>query len=265
MHKRTNKLRQKLPSGSLRRRITGRISEGDLLTRLDKEVVSRARNKYLHKQYEGETAYILTCGPSIDEVWGDNLQQFLKDKLVIAVKQTHDLAPEIVDFHLYNEVRHREYDYPAETIRVSVSEFMPEFPSHLHYPIRNYEWDEAIFVTDEYEKWRLSNSYERPWGIGIMFEIGLFLPVHLGCDRMLIMGFDMNKEGKYHFYDENKDQDSDAYGVDEEEFYYAQRTIPAFMKWIDNQSIMVRNYSPLTALEIPQVNDLDEWKNLLAE
>ncbi|TKX79401.1 hypothetical protein EXE53_16020 [Halorubrum sp. SD626R] len=238
------------------------MAKDDLLTRFDKEVVSRARNNYLHEKYEGETAYILTCGPSIDEVWNEELREFLKDKLVLAVKQTHDLAPEIVDFHLYNEVRHRAYDYPSETIRVSVSEFMPEFPSHIHYPIQTYEWDETVFVTDEYEPWRLDNSYERPWGIGIMFEIGLFLPVHFGCDKILIMGFDMNKEGKYHFYDESKDEDSDSYGVDEEEFYYAQRTIPALMEWINKNEVTVRNYSPKTALDIPQVDRLSEWKDI---
>jgi hypothetical protein len=260
MHEKTSELRRNLPEDAFRRRFTEYVAEDDLLTRWDDEVLSRARNDYLAGQYEGETAYVLTCGPSMDEIWDEDLRDFLEDELVLAVKQTHDLAPEIVDYHLYNEIRHREYDYPAETIRVSVSNFMPDYPSHVHYPIRAYEWDEALFVTDEYDRWRLDESYERPWGIGIMFEIGLYLPIHFGCDRMLVMGFDMNKDGKYHFYDDSDDQDSEAYDVDEDEFYYAQRTIPAFMEWVREQGVTVRNYSPRTALDIPRVEGIEEWR-----
>lgn len=265
MHEKTSDVQDGLPSNALRRLVTRHFTGDNLLTRWDTEVLSRSRNDYLEGKYEGETAYVLTCGPSMDEVWDDDLREFLEDELVLAVKQTHDLAPEVVDYHLYNEVRHRPYDYEAETIRISVSNFMPDFPSHVHYPIRNYEWDDALFVTDEYDEWRLDESYERPWGIGIMFEIGLFLPVHFGCDRMLIMGFDMNKEGKYHFYDDSEDEDSEAYGVDEEEFYYAQRTIPAFMKWAESEGVTVRNYSPLTALDIPQVDGIEEWTDFINE
>lgn len=260
MHPRTSEVRRHLPDGGIvRRKITRYLADDDLLTRWDREAISRPRNQFLRNQYEGESAYVLTCGPSLEIVWTEELREFLDDKLVLAVKQAHDLAPEIVDYHLYNEVRHREYDYRGETIRISVSNFMPEFPSHIHYPIRKYEWEDALFVTDEYDRWSLDKSYDRPWGIGIMFEIGLFLPAHLGCHRMLIMGFDMNQDGKYHFYDDSDDQDSEAYDVDEEEFYFAQRTIPAFMEWAGERGIDVKNYSPMTALDIPQVESLDEW------
>jgi hypothetical protein len=249
-----------LPRGRSLRSLVSRLrAEDKLLTSLNAEKLSKKRHEVLADAYEGETAYVLTCGPSMDEVWSEELRDFLEDKLVLAVKQTHHLAPEIVDIHLYNEVRVEEYDYPADTIRISVSNFVEDLPSHVHYPIRNYDWDDALFVTDEYEKWRLSESYERPWGVGIMFEIGLHLPVYLGVDRMLIMGFDMNAEGKYHFYDDSEDEDSEAYDVDQEEFYYAQRTIPEFMDWVTDEGVETRLHSPLSALDIPDVEHPIAW------
>ncbi len=221
--------------------------------------ISKLRNNYLHNFYKGKTAYILSCGPSIDRVWDNKLEDFLSDKLVISIKQAHDLAPEISDFHLYNEVRMKSYNYPANTIKISCSKFSPDYPSHIHYPIREYKWEKSLFVTNEYERWQLDHSYERPWGVGIMFEIGLFLPIHLGCKRVLIIGFDMDPNGKYHFYDDSKEKDSKAYKVDRDEFKYVQATIPHLLSWARKLGVDLKLYSPLSALPIPQIRDVYSW------
>lgn len=217
--------------------------------------LNTARHNELRGAYAGKVAFILTCGPSLEEVWSNELKDALSDKLVIAVKQAQQLAPEIVDLHLYNEVRMQDYSYAkSPTVRLSVSQFMPDHPSHIHYPISEYKYERSLFVTDEYEKWDLTNGVERPWGVGIMFELGLHLPLYLGCRAAVIIGFDMNNRGKYHFYDQTQQADSKHYKVDPEEFGYARRSTTFYTEWAHSKGLEVVLYSPLSDLNIPQIS-----------
>ena len=221
--------------------------------------ISRKRSQSLKDMYKGETAIILTCGPSLDQVYTPEFEKFISDKLVISVKQSLKLRPEICDFHLYNEVRMEDYNYAPETIRLSCSQFLSDFPSHIHHPIHSYKYPEAVFVTNEYSRWCMRHSYTRPWGIGIMFETGLFLPALLGCKKVLIIGFDMNSKGKYHYYDPQDSMDSQHYKVDKEEFEYCQSTIPHYLNWAEENSLEVALHSPLSALPIKQIEDYKQW------
>jgi len=213
------------------------------------------RHNKLRGAYAGKVAFILTCGPSLDQVWSEELKEMLSEKLVIAVKQAQKLAPEIVDFHLYNEARMEDYDYGNfPTVRLSVSQFMPDHPSHIHYPIASYKYEDALFVTNKYEEWNLTKGVTRPWGVGIMFELGLHLPIYLGCRAAVIMGFDMNNSGKYHFYDETEQADSKHYKVDSEEFGYARTSSAHYTEWSNSKGMEVALYSPMSELNIPQIS-----------
>jgi hypothetical protein len=224
------------------------------------EAKSLKRHEYLKDAYEGETVIILTCGPSLALVWCDEFLDSIADKLVISVKQAHHLAAEVADFHLYNEIRMEDYEYPGPTIKLGVSEFDKRYPPHVHYPIREYEYQNSLFVTNEYDRWDLDNGIQRPWGVGIMFELGLQLPAHLGCSRAVVVGFDMDIRGKYHFYDEENREDSQFYKVNKEEFEYAPASIPYYLEWCKRKNLEVRAYSPLTALPFEQLRSLDEFK-----
>lgn len=259
MHKITNKVLKTFPLEGMKQFLQHRFfgdSNRLLLSNKNYEEISKKRSSHIYDAYKGETAYILSCGPSMEKVWNDELRNFLSDKLIISIKQTHDLAPENTDIHLYNEVRMKDYHYPSDTLRISCSKFMPEYPSHIHYPIREYNWENAVMVTNEYDKWSLEKSFERPWGVGIMFELGLFLPVHLGCKRVILMGFDMNDRGKYHFYDEAGECDSKFYNVDKEEFQYAKSSVPHYLKWAEARGLEVKLYSPFSELPIGKIYDI---------
>ena len=223
------------------------------------KVLSQERVSYLKDSYKGETCYILTCGPSLNEVWSKELEEFLRDKLVIAVKQAFDLLPASCDFHLYNSVRLKEYSYPGPTIRISVWEYSNLARSHIHFPLMiDHSWDEAIIRTNRYEDYGyLEKKLERPLGTGIMFEVGLFLPVLLGCRRAVVLGFDMNQAGKYHFYRPD-DSDSTNYARDGE-CQFAQESIHYYLDWANRQGLEVKAHSPLSALSIPQVEDIYNW------
>lgn len=253
MHELTRDLYKNLP----RKLVSLKYSPSNLLVSRDLEF-SRIRHEYIKAKYQGKTAYILACGPSLDMVWNDDLKRFLKDKLVISIKQAFNLVSEMTDFHLYNEVRMEKYNYKTETFRMGVSKYMSGYKPHIYYPINEYDYDKTLFVTQEYEGWDLENGIERPWGVGIMFELGLFLPVHLGCSKVVIIGFDMNFNGKFHFYDKGSGEDSQFYKVNVEEFEYAPKSIPHYLNWCQKKEIDVKAYSPLTALPFEQLKSLEE-------
>lgn len=221
---------------------------------------SERRHDLLKNSYAGETAYIVSCGPSLKAVWSDEIRDFLANKLVISVKQAYDFLP-FSDFHLYNEVRMKSYVYEEPTIKLSVSQFLSGHPSHIHYPIYAYKYDEALFCTNDYERWDLDKSFVRPWGVGIMFELGLHLPLFLGCKNVVIIGFDMNDKGTYHFYDDHDDQDSEFYKVDREEFAYARASSKVYHDWCSVQGVKVHLYSPLSKLKIPQMSRVEFLDN----
>lgn len=254
MHQKTLAIHKNLPNGF------GQIGQDDTRMRFYNPILSRRRHAHLKDAYKGETAFVLTCGPSLGEVWDDNLKDFLSDKLVISVKQAHHQAPEIFDFHMFNEVRMEPYEYPAQTNVLSVSQFLKDYPSHIHYPIHRYKYHKSLFVTHQYDRWDPERRFVRPWGVGIMFELGLQLPIYLGCKKVVIIGFDMNNTGKYHFYDDKDEEDSVHYDVHKGEFKDAPATIPHYLKWTQKKGTDVKLYSPLSALPIDQLKDFDHVK-----
>ena len=70
------------------------------------------RVKHLKDKYNGETAYILTSGPSVNDIPEELLNEKLKDKLVISIKQSIDRVPNITDYHLLNFCKLTRYNYP---------------------------------------------------------------------------------------------------------------------------------------------------------
>ena len=72
------------------------------------------RLNLLENKYKGETAYLVTCGPSLANHDDNILMDKLRDKLVLSVKQAHDVVGDISDFHLLNTYNLKEYHYLVE-------------------------------------------------------------------------------------------------------------------------------------------------------
>ena len=68
----------------------------------------------LKDKYKSETAYLVTCGPSLANHDDNILMDKLRDKLVLSVKQAHDVVGDISDFHLLNTYNLKEYHYLVE-------------------------------------------------------------------------------------------------------------------------------------------------------
>lgn len=160
----------------------------------------------LRDAYHGRDCWLIATGPSATALDMDRLRERLKGELVVAIKQAYDLLPGMVDFHVVNPCNLKAYQY-ADPAPVSVAVIWP--PGSAEWDAR---WDlsfriprcgymkESVCWTKQFDRWTLDKTLDRPWGPGIMHEIGLYLPVHFGCKRILTLGFDLEPGVGKHFY-----------------------------------------------------------------
>src|SRR5690606_13796252 len=129
----------------------------------------RGKVAALRGAYSGETAYVLTCGPSFNDAWSDATRAFLRDKLVVSVEQTYEEAGAICDFHILNSWNYRPYRY--DTPRpIVVADRAPQDPrtpglrADLLFRVpRPSDFSERLATTHRFADWTLDRSLDRPW------------------------------------------------------------------------------------------------------
>ncbi len=177
----------------------------------------------LKNQYQKEECYIITAGPSFKKIPLKVLKKKLKDKLVIMVKQTYGVAPEIGDFHLLNSWNYTPYDYtknPNTIVLMEKTENDPATPGlqedllfnvggvAKHIP-REKRLANRLAQKKNFEDYLFENQLDRPWGPGIVYELGIYLALHLGVSKIITIGWDIGEIGAKtmeHFYDTKKPQ-----------------------------------------------------------
>jgi hypothetical protein len=212
--------------------------------------------------YAGETVYLVACGPSLNDVMSPVLREFLRDKLVVAVKRAYSLLPEAVDFHLTNRCRHVEYEQTdSATMRLAVElvRFSEQVDIRLpfwHHP--EQRWLHSVLFSRALEKWELSRGSTRAWGPGIMLELGIFLPVHLGCSKAVFLGWDMNPIDPTHYDVQN------VAPWELEEHVIVSSSMPQFVPtlnaWWRSHGLEAYLCSPRSAIPLPQLT-VDELLN----
>ena len=193
----------------------------EVTTQVKKNVLKlpyEERFKALQNAYSGKTAYIVSCGPTLNEFDFNKLRDRLKDELVICVKQTYDVLSDVCDFHVYNCGNYKNYDYSknADCISVECTSY-PQFLNEqcdLKFFINERNFARSVSIMKNFDDWTLEGQ-ERPYGPGIMYEIVFYLAQYLGVDKLVTIGWDntltidANQKG-FHFYDckgkENIDQ-----------------------------------------------------------
>jgi hypothetical protein len=209
-------------------------------------------------QYGGETAYVFTCGPSLADVWSEKLSCFLEDKLVIAVKRAFDLMPAIVDYHVFNRCHHKDYQYPDPVpirLAVEIEPFTQMVDIRLPFLSNpNQKYLHSVLYSRSFERWELSRSSARCYGPGIMFELGIYLPVHLGCKQVVFFGWDMNPVDSAHFY--NPAQDMAPVHLEEHVLVANSlpQLIPDLTKWFHSRGMDAYLCSPRSAIPLPQLS-----------
>lgn len=190
-----------------------------------KNIIRAAKNfhtyqdklNFLHNRFEGETCYVLGCGPSLAEVNKDNLKKELQSNLCLSIKIAYFSFLELVDFHFFNSNNFINYPYNDDTFIISSSDFLTEKQAKsgiwqfqendINLMIGRQNKNEMLARTKQIERWLFNNSATtRPWGPGIMYESVLFFAYHLGCTEIKTIGWDykdpQNKEKISHFYEE---------------------------------------------------------------
>jgi len=135
----------------------------------------------------------------------------LKDKLVISLKQSYDVVGEIADFHILNTYNLKEYNWTGDNIVFwTVSKSYTEnqlnrivnskWPIDLYVPVVNpphITREQTTAALKDFDNLRkLSTDTEVLWGPGTMLELGLPLPIHLGCKDIVTIGWDIGDPNK---------------------------------------------------------------------
>ena len=218
------------------------------------------RLNLLKNKYEGETAYLVTCGPSLSNYDGDVLNDKLRDKLVISVKQAHDVVGDISDFHLLNTYNLKEYHYLVENTIViwSVSKSyaynqlqrIQNKPLDIYFPVINppyiTEQDTIAGKLNFDDMKLLGERCEVTWGPGMFYEMMIPLCLHLGVKDIVTIGWDLKVTDKHkHFYKEKMDCKPQSGELEQ-----AVKSTEPFYNWCESNNINFKIIS--------DINEVDE-------
>lgn len=176
---------------------------------LDPGASLEAKFAALRGAYAGETMFILGCGPSLAEYTPEQLDGLLTGKLVVALKQALDYVPTQGDFLVLNSWNFRKYAFTHArpvVIRESSRSDPPVFLDGdiaLDIP-RPSSRDDQLAVSRKFDDYLFSKTLNRPWGPGVLYEVGFFLAEHTGVAKVVTLGWDVgvrNSPQMPHFYD----------------------------------------------------------------
>lgn len=213
--------------------------------------------------------FIVTCGPSLDIVKKmPGLIKLLQENYTICIKQAYNEFKAQTDLHIINEIRLSKYEYDEpKPLILSVGKKEKSMKSDAHFPIIYRNQNSCLYLTNDYEGNSLYRKpYFRSWGVGIMYELALFLPQIVNCKKLIIIGFDMNSIGSYHFYDSQDDQNAENYDVGNTEVLQNKKTIPFLEAWLNSVGIQVALFSPLSELPFKnQLSSIDDLNNFIED
>jgi len=181
--------------------------------------------------YEGETVYIVSCGPSLATLSSDNLIESLKDSPVMTIKQAFGKMRGNVDIHHFNCNNFTSYDTSESIVIASASSSEATMTGGGLWGDSGFDIfcrvsgggdRPTVCGTMDFD----GNTFEkagikRTWGPGTLFETTLFTAVHTGAKKICLIGVDLGPEdfddsGKSlgHFYDlEESDKVKGSVGV----------------------------------------------------
>ena len=179
---------------------------------IDKYTDTKERIDALKDVAKGETAYIITCGPTLTTHDREELIKKLDGKLVLACKQAYDYVKEVATFHLLSVYNYQDYTYhSADTIRHWQLTAM-NIPGELEridrwkqridmiVPVYSTPWIQkwqTTAYTRDFSNWSQYGEGKAVWGPGIMYESGFPLALHMGVKDIVTIGWDIGDLSKY--------------------------------------------------------------------
>lgn len=178
----------------------------------------------LKDKYKGETAYLITPGPSLTKLDRKKLVEKLGGKLVLACKQSYSYVKEVATFHLMSAYSYQPYEYHSEDTLVhwqltamnmpyEVNRIQNEWKhrADIMIPCYSTPWipmERTTAFTREFDNWLAYSDYKAIWGPGIMYESGFPLAIHLGASKIVTIGWDIGDLSKFEKKDNFKLKDA---------------------------------------------------------
>ena len=145
--------------------------------------------KDVHKNKE---CVVLTCGPSLTEYPKDIIKNFLKDKIVICVKESILEYKDQADYFIDNGMRHRAFDFNEKTIKIyqdnGTVKPLHEVDISLH---EDRPWNGQLLQKHNFDQYNFDNQIKRPWGPGILYETAFYLCLYMGITNVYTIGWDL--------------------------------------------------------------------------
>lgn len=169
----------------------------------------------LRNRYEGETCVIVTCGPSLADVPEARLRESLKGVLTIAVKQAIDVVGDQTDFLCWNAFNVARFSSPSpHTVGCFVADPTGRRPQFNHHDLKfpqvhgNGGLANSLAYKCDFPRHLIADDVVRPFGPGIMYELVVYLALHLGVSELITVGWDIANSagGNAHFYDDDVDR-----------------------------------------------------------
>ncbi|WP_412074399.1 hypothetical protein [Tritonibacter mobilis] len=181
----------------------------DLVTRIAAADDITAKTQVLKNSAKGETCVILACGPSLREYESDRLAELCKDTVVFAVKQAFAYVPEVCDFLLLNTWNYQKYDFSIRRPVVLYERAPKDPPVFGEHDIifdlpQPTDLSQQLARSKRYDDYTFETSAARPWGPGVLYEIGFYLAHFMGFKSIVTLGWDVgakNTSVMPHFYD----------------------------------------------------------------
>jgi len=185
---------------------------------LKKNTNQKEKLKILKNSFKGFKSVLISCGPSLNDQDKNKLNELLKSRLVLSIKQSFDLFSQFTDFHFYNCANYKKYDYSKHKPIVfeSSTVFGGIGNADLLFKIpQGMDYDNSLCRKKNINDWTLEKEpHNRCFGPGIEYEIVFFAAHHLGVSELTTIGWDnkLINDGdpdKQHFYDKDEGSNND--------------------------------------------------------
>ena len=176
--------------------------------------IEEIKQKYLDKD-----CVVLTCGPSLREYPKEKICDFIKDKIVICVKESIVEYKDYAHFFIWNGSRQRQYNINSDTIKVFQDDY--DKAKYCNRPVdiilpeeRPFNKENQLLKTKKFKEYDLENNIKRPWGPGILYETVFYFCKYIGIKNVYTIGWDLIDKNNYttitHYFDNDDNKDYKA-------------------------------------------------------
>ena len=177
-----------------------------------KHVDTWERIAHIRDIFKDETVYIVTCGPTLTQHDRQTLINKLSVKFLISCKQAYEYIKEIITIHCLSVYNYQDYDYVNDDIirhwQFTASNIDDEIRRvqtwnqriDLLLPVYSTPWVQkyqTTAYTRNFDNWKLYSNSQAVWGPGIMYESAFPMAVHMGCKRIVTIGWDIGDISRY--------------------------------------------------------------------